>query len=258
MATNNPNVFKANTEKNNKNLNNTSRNMNLGVGKDESKTPSLLQIMNTSPDASMNNKLKPSLTPPSDPDYENIPMKNNININNISGFQQGKSGSSNTGSIASQRNASASPFGQRMVMEGKKANPFGFPQSPNENIMKKKIFQCNMLAQSKDEKFSNLSKLSDINVNSSNLNRQKTPNNRSLTRDISEHNLILKNKSKSIAAGLERNQNIAVSQERKLESSLGSNNSNNGSSNNVNNNINVHYTNLNCNTKFNIKTYYGK
>lgn len=166
-------------------VNNSSRNTYFHC--EDSKQPSMIQIMNTSPDASTK-KGKSPMTPPCENEFENCPRDRSSLLFNGSSFNADH-----------LRKTSASPLTNK---PGAKIGTKSGTNVSENSLMKKKIFQCNMLAQSKDEKFSNLSKLSEINKEGSHVlyqsvNRQKTPNNRSLHRENSM-NSVMKSKSRSI------------------------------------------------------------
>jgi len=199
-STNSLNPVKSNTEKA---AEFSSRNKKYQEG-DYKQPSNNNQVVNTSPDASVNKSNKGSVS------YLDLDNNNKENKKETSSLQFVNINNQNN-----LRKSSVSPFGHKIALENKK-QMFGLNNS-RDFLVKKKVFQSNLLVQSKDDKFSNLSINNHNNILSASINRHKTPENRLFNRDYSAHNLFYKNKSKSI--NRDRNTN-GVSQERGKKNTL--------------------------------------
>lgn len=221
----NSNLHSIKNSSNFNNNNNSIKNFNFN---EDSKISLIVNVVNTSPNHSMNKNLgSSSITPP--PEIENtekINEKNKIrefntkpkaeNFNALSNDNLGNTQSQSIGNNISNSNKSItkpnkSPYNKDKFIKHIKANNYNNNCRNYDNInakslsivsentgLKGKIFQNNFLIQSKvgNTNFpikESYKSENDFGNNLNNLNRTKTPNSRSLNRDLSE-NVIYSNK----------------------------------------------------------------
>ena len=229
--------------------NTSSRNIQL-VNQD-SKGHNSIGAVNTSPDGSSNKRNKKDEAGATEKAGKEGPHMGFIGSSSIDASTNIRKNSS-----------SSSPFANREMMKKTPTNSLRHSHAQdvtnaNSLSMKKKIFQYNILARSKDEKYSNMIKSSDLKVsntpshvnNPNNANIAHIPNNPNLAssgisgisvmnhnnktvdtrlfnREYSDQNLLYKNKSKSITnidrsnKDKEKEKSKDVSQEKTKKVSL--------------------------------------